>query len=86
MIDINGVEFAVKDQNRHHPRGVTCWHYSRFRLTCDEYDALRAAPTAAARYAAPQKQRRATDASSSTTSVGARPSTFEDSSATAATR
>ncbi len=42
MIDINGVEFASKDQNRHHPRGAICWHYSRFRLTCDEYDALRA--------------------------------------------
>ena len=42
MIDINGVEFATKDQNRHHPLGAICWHYSRFRLTCDEYDALRA--------------------------------------------
>lgn len=42
MIDINGVEFASKDQNRHHPHGAICWHYGRFRLTCDEYDALRA--------------------------------------------
>jgi hypothetical protein len=42
VIDINGVQFASKDQNRHHPRGAICWHYSRFRLTCDEYDALRA--------------------------------------------
>lgn len=41
MIDINGVEFWSKDQNRHHPRGAICWHYGRFRLTCDEYDALR---------------------------------------------
>jgi hypothetical protein len=42
VIDINGAEFASKDQNRHHPRGAICWHYSRFRLTCDEYDAMRA--------------------------------------------
>lgn len=42
MIDINGVEFFSKDQNRHHPRGAICWHYSGFKLTCDEYDALRA--------------------------------------------
>lgn len=40
MIDINGVEFATKDQNRHTPHGAICQHYSRYRLTCDEYDAL----------------------------------------------
>lgn len=42
MIDIDGNEFWSKDQNRHHPRGAICHHYSRFKLTCDEYDRLRA--------------------------------------------
>ena len=42
MIDINGRAFATKDQNRHTPRGTICQHYSRYRLTCDEYDALQA--------------------------------------------
>lgn len=29
-------------ETRHHPEGKTCHHYAYHRLTCDEYDALRA--------------------------------------------
>lgn len=31
-----------KTETRHHPEGKTCFHFTRYRLTCDEYDALRA--------------------------------------------
>lgn len=28
-------------ETRHHPEGKTCFHFTFYRLTCDEYDALR---------------------------------------------
>lgn len=31
-----------KNQNRHHPEAKTCHHWQHHRLTCDEYDELRA--------------------------------------------
>lgn len=29
-----------RTETRHHPEGKTCWHFTRYKLTCDEYDAL----------------------------------------------
>jgi len=31
-----------RTETRHHPEGKTCFHFTRYKLTCDEYDALRA--------------------------------------------
>ena len=33
---------SAKDQTRHHPEGKLCHHWHEHRLTCDEYDSLRA--------------------------------------------
>jgi recombination endonuclease VII len=36
------VTSQAKTETRHHPDGKTCHHFNYHRLTCDEYDALRA--------------------------------------------
>lgn len=35
------MEFSYQTETRHNPAGKTCHHYARYRLTCDEFDALR---------------------------------------------
>lgn len=37
-----GAYLVRRRENRHDPRGKTCRHYRRYKLTCDEFDALKA--------------------------------------------